>query len=174
MKLTLHTVVLITAAIAVALLADAWRSARHDSAQLAATLATQNAAIQQAGDREKQRDAQLSTALATIAAQKSSVQTAQQAAKALPSCRPCPFPFRLISPIYPRRRHQTEICRHQFPFRKQTSSRSTMTCKIAAKPHSKPTPPKRTWLTRRLKRQRSFASATPQSLPHMAAVFGCG
>jgi hypothetical protein len=83
MKLSLQHILLLAAAIAVALLADAWRSARHDSQQLAATLAVQNAAIQQAGDLEKQRDSQLAAALAAIQAQKRSVRTPQQAAKQL-------------------------------------------------------------------------------------------
>ena len=38
-------------------------SAHYDSQQLAATLAAQNTVIQQAGDREKQRDTQLASAL---------------------------------------------------------------------------------------------------------------
>jgi hypothetical protein len=39
MKPTLNIVVLVAASIAIALVADAWRSARRDSQQLAATLA---------------------------------------------------------------------------------------------------------------------------------------
>ena len=56
MKRSLHIIALIAAALAIALLADAWRSTRRDSQQLAATLAAQNSVIQQAGDRETQRD----------------------------------------------------------------------------------------------------------------------
>lgn len=92
MKLTLHTAVLIVAAIALALVADAWRSARHDSAQLTATLASQKTMIEQAAEREKQRDAQLSTALEAVAAQKIKIQTRQQAATAIPSVLP-PLPI---------------------------------------------------------------------------------
>lgn len=92
MKLNLHTVVLIAAAITLALLADAWRSARHDSAQLTATLDSQKTAIEQAAEREKQRDAQLTTALEAIATQKSKIQTPQQAATAIPSVMP-PLPL---------------------------------------------------------------------------------
>jgi hypothetical protein len=99
MKITLHAAVLIAAAIALALLADAWRSARHDSAQLTATLATQKTTIQQAEEREKQRDAQLSTAIAAIAAQKIKVQTPQQAATAIPSVLPpLPLPISIHLP----------------------------------------------------------------------------
>ena len=99
MKPTLHTFVLITAAIAVALLADAWRSARHDTDQLAATLASQKAAILQAGDREKQRDLELSAALAAITAQKRAVLTSQQAASAIPSVLPSlPLPISIHIP----------------------------------------------------------------------------
>jgi hypothetical protein len=99
MKLTLQIVALIASAIAVALLADAWRSARHDSQQLAATLSAQNVAIQQAADREKQRDSQLASALAAIQAQKRSVQTPQQAERQLPSVLPLlPLPVSIHHP----------------------------------------------------------------------------
>jgi hypothetical protein len=91
-KPTLNIVVLIAVLIVVALLADAWRTARQDSQQLAATLAAQNTVIQQAGDREKQRDSQLSAALAAIQAQKRSIRTPQQAVKELASVLP-PLPL---------------------------------------------------------------------------------
>jgi hypothetical protein len=92
MKLTLHSILFVTAALAVALLASAWRSARNDSQQLVATLATQNATIQQATDREKQRDSQLAVVLAAIAAQKRSIHTPEQAAKHLSEVLP-PLPL---------------------------------------------------------------------------------
>jgi hypothetical protein len=99
MKPTLHLVALLATLIAAALLADAWRSARHDSQQLAATLTAQNTVIQQSGDREKQRDSQLATALATIQAQKRTVQTPQQAAKQLASVLPpLPLPVSIHDP----------------------------------------------------------------------------
>ena len=95
MKPTLDKILLVVTLAAAALLADAWRSARHDSQQLAATLAAQNTVIQQAGDREKQRDSQLATTLAAIQSQKRSVQTPQQAAQQLASVLP-PLPL----PVY--------------------------------------------------------------------------
>jgi hypothetical protein len=99
MKPTLHIAVLLAASIAVALLADAWRSARRDSQQLAATLAAQNTIIHQAADRESQRDSQLAAALAAIQAQKHAVQTPQQAAKQLPSVLPpLPLPISIHEP----------------------------------------------------------------------------
>ena len=99
MKPTLHIAVLVAASIAVALLADAWRSARHDSQQLAATLAAQSTQIQQAADNEKHRDAQLAAALATIQAQKRSVRTPQQAADNLASVLPLlPLPISIHAP----------------------------------------------------------------------------
>ncbi len=99
MKLKLDIIIFAAALLAVALLADAWRSARHDSQQLAATLAAQNTVIQQAGDHEKQRDAQLATALATIQTQKRSVQTPQQAAQQLASVLPpLPLPVSIHDP----------------------------------------------------------------------------
>lgn len=99
MKPKLDTAILLAASIAVALLAGAWRSARRDSQQFAATLASQNATLQQAADREKQRDSQLAAALAAIQAQKRSVQTPQQAAKQLPNVLPIlPLPVTIHEP----------------------------------------------------------------------------
>lgn len=99
MKLTAIIVALLSAVIAIALLLDAWRSARHDSQQLAATLTAQNAAIQQAADHEKQRDTQLTAALATLQDEKRTIRTPQQAAKQLPSVLPpLPLPVAIIEP----------------------------------------------------------------------------
>jgi hypothetical protein len=99
MKLSLDKIVFAIVLLAAALLADAWRSARHDSQQLAATLAAQNTVIQQAGDREKQRDSQLAAALATIQTQKRIVRTPQQAAQQLPSVLPSlPLPVSIHDP----------------------------------------------------------------------------
>jgi|HubBroStandDraft_2_1064218.scaffolds.fasta_scaffold74308_1 hypothetical protein len=92
MKFPLQLIGLIAVAVAIALLTDAWRSARHDSQQLAATLASQNAAIHQASEQEKQRDSQLQSALAQIHAEKLSVHTPQQAAQKLPEALP-PLPL---------------------------------------------------------------------------------
>jgi len=99
MKPTLDIILFVAALIAVALLADAWRSARHDSQQLAATLAAQNTLIQQAGDREKQRDSQLADAFAAIQAQKRAVRTPQQAVQNLPTVLPdLPLPVSIHGP----------------------------------------------------------------------------
>ncbi|HTC64380.1 MAG TPA: hypothetical protein VK709_16185 [Candidatus Saccharimonadales bacterium] len=99
MKLSLHIVVLIAAAIAIALLADAWHSARHDSEQLAATLKAQNSSIQQATERENQRDTQLSTALSAIQSQKRAVQTPKQASEQLAAVLPTlPLPVTIHDP----------------------------------------------------------------------------
>ncbi len=99
MKPTLDIIIFVAALTAVALLADAWRSARRDSQQLAATLASQNAVIQQANDRENQRDSQLATVLANIHNQKRTVQTPQQAAKQLPFVLPpLPLPVSIHDP----------------------------------------------------------------------------
>ncbi len=99
MKLSLHIFAMIAAAIAVALLADAWHSARHDSEQLAAILKTQNSSIQQASERENQRDSQLSTALATIQSQKRAVQTPKQASEQLAAVLPqLPLPVTIRDP----------------------------------------------------------------------------
>src|ERR1700720_1607709 len=99
MKTTLQIVILSAALIAATLLADAWRSARRDASQLHITLTSQNAAIEKAETREKQRDTQLTTALAGIAAQKRAVQTPQQAAKAIPDVLPSlPLPIEIRIP----------------------------------------------------------------------------
>lgn len=99
MKPSLHIIALIAAAIVIALTADAWRSARRDSQQLAATFATQKITIQQAADREKLRDSQLTSALAAIQAQKRAVQTPEQAAKQLSVVLPpLPLPVTINDP----------------------------------------------------------------------------
>jgi hypothetical protein len=92
MKITLHTIALIVSALALALCADAWRSARHDAAQLSAVLDAQKTVIAQAAEREKSRDAQLATAIDAIASQKNKIQTPRQAAVAIPSVLP-PLPL---------------------------------------------------------------------------------
>ena len=94
----LRDIVLAAAAIiALALLADAWRNARHDSQQLTATLAAQNKQIQQAGTREDQRDSQLATTLAVIQNQKRTIHTPEQAAAKLSSVLP-PLPLPVSIP----------------------------------------------------------------------------
>ena len=99
MKPSINLIALLAATLTIALLADSWRSARHDSQQLAATLAAQNVVIQQAGDREKQRDAQLNAALARIESQKRAIRTPQQAAQELPSVLPdLPLPISIHEP----------------------------------------------------------------------------
>jgi hypothetical protein len=99
MKSILNIAVVVTASVAVALLTDAWRTARHDSQQLAATLAAQNTVIQQADDREMQRNLELTSALASIHAQTRAVRTPQQAAKQLASALPSlPLPVSINSP----------------------------------------------------------------------------
>lgn len=100
MKLKLDLILFGAALIVVGLLAGAWRSARLDSQKLAASLAAQNSIIQQASDREQQRDKQLNAALAAIAAQKRAVRTPQQAAEQLASVLPpLPLPVLVSVPV---------------------------------------------------------------------------
>ena len=100
MKPVIDIIIIAAALLTLVLATDAWRSARHDSAQLAATIAAQSTAIQQVGDREKQRDAQLAAALGAIHAQKRSVQSPQQAARELPSVLPpLPLPVSIREPV---------------------------------------------------------------------------
>jgi hypothetical protein len=99
MSRTLHIIVTFAALIAAVFIADAWRTAHKNSAQLTATLATQNALIQQAGVQEQKRNEQLSAALASIAAEKKRVQTPQQAVEAIPSVLPpLPLPVKILLP----------------------------------------------------------------------------
>jgi hypothetical protein len=96
---TVHRILLIIALVAIALLADAWRISRNDSAQLTATIASQKADLQHAANREKQRDTQLFAALAAIASQKREVHTPQQAAVAIPAVLPpLPLPISIHIP----------------------------------------------------------------------------
>ena len=100
MKPTLDILLFVAALIVCALLADAWRSARLDSQKLTANLAAQSSIIQQAADREQQRDKQLNAALAAIAAQKRAVRTPQQAAEQLASVLPpLPLPVLVSVPV---------------------------------------------------------------------------
>jgi hypothetical protein len=99
MSRTLHIVIAATTLVAALLMGDAWRVARRNSVQLAATLATQNAQIEQASAREEQRNNDLAAALATIAAAKKHVQTPQQAADAIPfALPPLPLPIKISIP----------------------------------------------------------------------------
>ena len=99
MKSSLHIIALIAVTAALALLAGAWRSARHDSQQLAAALAAQNTTIRQTAEREKQRDSELTSALAAIQAEKRAVKTPQQASKQLAAVLPpLPLPVNVRDP----------------------------------------------------------------------------
>jgi len=99
MSRTLHIVIAATTLVAALLIGDAWRVARRNSVQLAATLAAQNILIKQASAQEEQRNNDLAAALATIAAAKKHVQTPQQAADAIPSVLPpLPLPIKISIP----------------------------------------------------------------------------
>jgi hypothetical protein len=99
MSRTLHIFIAATTLLAALLIGDAWRVARRNSVQLAATLAAQNALIEQASAQEEQRNKDLAAALATIAAAKKHVQTPQQAADAIPSVLPpLPLPIKISIP----------------------------------------------------------------------------
>jgi hypothetical protein len=92
MKPTWHILAAGAALLGSALAANSWLAARRASSQLAAALASQNALLAQASDREHQRDAQLASALARIAAEKRRIQTPEQAAEALAAVLP-PLPL---------------------------------------------------------------------------------
>jgi hypothetical protein len=99
MSRTLHIIVAASTLMAALLVLDAWRVARKNSLQLAATLATQNALIDQASANERQRNQELAVALASIAEQKKQVRTPQQALEAIPSILPpLPLPVAISAP----------------------------------------------------------------------------
>jgi hypothetical protein len=99
MSRTLHIIAATATLLAALFIADAWFTARRNSAQLAATLASQNALIEQAAARERQRNTQLDAALAAITAEKRRVQTPQQAVEAIPSLLPpLPLPIKIQLP----------------------------------------------------------------------------
>ena len=99
MKPIWHVFAAGAALLAAALAANSWFAARRASSQLAAALASQNALLAQASEREHQRDAQLASALAQIAADKRRIQTPQQVAEALASVLPpLPLPVSLRLP----------------------------------------------------------------------------
>src|SRR5882762_5669793 len=99
MSRTLHIIAATAALIAALITVDAWRTARRNSAQLTATLDSQKILIEQAAAREQQRNAQLATALSSIAAEKKRIQTPQQAVEAIPSVLPTlPLPIKISLP----------------------------------------------------------------------------
>jgi hypothetical protein len=99
MSRTLHIIAITATLLAVAFIADAWLTARRSSTQLAASVAAQNALIEQAAAREQQRNTQLAAALAAITTEKRRVQTPRQAAEAIPSVLPpLPLPVKIQLP----------------------------------------------------------------------------
>jgi hypothetical protein len=99
MPRTLHLALTAAALLVAALLAGAWLASRRSAAQLAATLASQNALLDQAAAREQQRNTQLAAALASISAEKQRVHTPQQAAAAIPIVLPpLPLPVHMQLP----------------------------------------------------------------------------
>jgi len=77
----------------VAVIFFAWREDRRDRAQLAAQLAAAQQALNAADARQHDRDAQLQQSLATIAAQKRTVQTPAQILADLPRELSLPTPL---------------------------------------------------------------------------------
>lgn len=99
MPRTFHIIVAATTLIAALLVIDAWRIAHKNSEQLATTIATQKALIEQASANEQQRNQELAAALASIAAEKKRVRTPQQALEAIPSILPpLPLPIKISLP----------------------------------------------------------------------------
>jgi len=99
MSRTLHILATSAALIAAFFIADSWRTARRNSAQLTATLESQKTLIEQAAAREQQRNTQLATALSSIAAEKKRIQTPQQAVEAISSAlSTLPLPIKISLP----------------------------------------------------------------------------
>jgi hypothetical protein len=99
MKLVFKLFALAVALLATGMIVDSWLAARRNSAQLAATVASQNALIEQAAAREQRRDKELADALNRIAAEKRQIQTPRQAVEAIPSVLPpLPLPVGITLP----------------------------------------------------------------------------
>lgn len=99
MKQKLEMIVFVAALLTVTIVAAIWNSARHQSQHLDATLAAQNAVIQQSREREAQRDSELTEFLSKIQAQKHSIHTSQQAAAQLTNVLPeLPLPVLIQTP----------------------------------------------------------------------------
>ncbi len=88
MKQSVHMIELGILLVAVAIATDAWMAARSDAAKLKTTLAAEHSIIEQAANREQDRDKLLASAVTKIEAQKRQVRTALQAAKAIPDLLP--------------------------------------------------------------------------------------
>jgi len=79
----------------------AWRDARRDRDQLAAELATTKQLLASADARQRDRDAQLTQTLASLAADKNTVVTPAQVIHDLPGTLPLPTPIVLQTPPAP-------------------------------------------------------------------------
>jgi hypothetical protein len=99
MKPVFKFLALTVALLATGMIVDSWLTARRNSAQLAATVASQNTLIKQAAAREQRRDKELADALNRIAAEKRQIQTPRQAVEAIPSVLPpLPLPVGITFP----------------------------------------------------------------------------
>jgi hypothetical protein len=92
-KLTLRLGELTISVILAASLFLAWRAERTDRAKLTAQLAVAQQSLTQATDRQQSRDADLLRTLASLAAQKRTVQNPEQILNALPQQIPLPRPI---------------------------------------------------------------------------------
>jgi len=78
---------------------EAWRGALRDRDQLAAELATTKQLLASTDARQRDRDAQLSQTLASLAAEKRAVVTPAQVVQDLPKELPLPAPLVLQTPV---------------------------------------------------------------------------
>ena len=92
-KIILRLIELAVTFVLAASLFLAWRAERNDRAKLVTELAAAQQSLTQATDRQQSRDADLFHTLASLAAQKRSVQTPEQVLQALPQQIPLPQPL---------------------------------------------------------------------------------
>ena len=97
-QLWLKLVAFLVAVILCVCAVEAWRDARRDRDQLAAELATTKQLLASADARQRDRDAQLSQTLSSLAAEKRSVVTPAQVLRDLPKELPLPAPLVLQTP----------------------------------------------------------------------------
>jgi hypothetical protein len=88
MKQAVHIIEIGILLVAVAIATGAWMGSRTDTAKLKTTLTAEHSLIEQAANREQDRDKLLASAVDSIKAQMRQVRTASQAAKAIPSLLP--------------------------------------------------------------------------------------
>lgn len=97
-------------------LVGSWRAARQEQAQLQAELKVTEQALQEANQRQKDRDVVLSRQLDKLSKQKASVKSPTQVLSALPELLPLPVPLTVVPDATPATpREGTSASRNSLP-----------------------------------------------------------